>query len=264
MVEKAQVGDIEMHYQMTGEGFPLVMIAGFTANMDNWEPALLEQLSEHYRVLVFDNRGAGRTEGPGGTFTMKQFGDDTAGLMDALGIERAYVLGESMGGMIAQEAVLNHPEKVEKLVLCCTFCGGEEAVFPPSEVIEIMADRTGTPEEIARRGLQILFPEDFVDNNQKFIDDFINRTLEHPISEENAERQAEAIFGFSAYDRLPQIKCPTLVANGTADVIIAPVNSKTLTERIPGAKHIEFEGGGHGFPMQFRDEFVSALREFLG
>ena len=95
MVEKVRAGDIEMHYQMTGEGLPLLMIAGFTANMDNWEPALLEQLSEHYRVLVFDNRGAGRTETPEGTFTMKQFGDDTAGLMDALGIERLWLAGHA-------------------------------------------------------------------------------------------------------------------------------------------------------------------------
>lgn len=264
MTESVTVGDIDMHYRVMGEGRPLVMIMGFTANMDTWEPALLERLAARYRVLVFDNRGAGRTTAPPGAFSMRQFADDTAGLMETLGIESAFVLGESMGGMIAQEVALNHPEKVEKLVLCCTFCGGEQALFPETEVLEVLADRSGTPEDVVRRGLKIVFPDEWVESTPVQVEDFVKRALGHPISEENAERQAEAIFGFSTYDRLPQIDCPALVACGTSDVLIPPENSRILAGRIPGARLVEFPGGGHGFAVQFYEEFSTLLSEFLG
>ena len=96
-MEKVTVGDIDMCYQVIGEGHPLVMIMGLTANMDWWDPELLESLSKRYRVLIFDNRGAGRTDAPPGEFTIKQFADDTAGLIDTLGFDHAHVMGVSMG-----------------------------------------------------------------------------------------------------------------------------------------------------------------------
>ena len=264
MTDSVTVGDIDIHYRVMGEGKPLVMIMGLTANMDTWEPALLERLAGSYRVLVFDNRGAGRNSAPPGTFSISQFADDTAGLMDALGMGRAFVLGESMGGMIAQEVALRHPEKVEKLVLCCTFCGGEQAIFPGPEVLEVLTDRGGTPEEIVRRGLEIVFPDEWVESNPEQVEDFVRRALLYPICEENALRQGEAIFGFSTHDRLPGIDCPVLVACGTDDVLIPPENSTILADRFPDARLVEFPGGGHGFAAQFHEEFASKLSEFLG
>lgn len=262
--ESVTVGDIDIHYRAMGTGEPLVMIMGLTANMDTWEPAMLDLLAERYRVIVFDNRGAGRTGAPPGDFSIAQFADDTAGLMEALGIERAFVLGESMGGMIAQEVVLRHPEMVEKLVLCCTFCGGEEAVFPEPEVIALLTDREGTPEEIVRKGLKIVFPEEWLNTNEEQVEDYVRRALLHPISVENAFRQGAAIFGFSAYERLPGIECPVMIARGTEDVLIPPVNSRILADRIPGSRLVEFPGGGHGFSAQNIEDFTSLLCEFLG
>ena len=263
-MDTIKVGDIDICYRTQGGGYPLVLIRGFTASMEEWNPLLVDALAERYRVLVFDNRGAGNTTAPPGSFTMKQFADDTAGLMEALGIDRGYVLGESMGGMVAQEVVLNHPEKVEKLVLCCTFCGGDEAVFPSQEVIELMADRTGTPEEITRRGLPLLFPDAWIEENPDAIDAVVSRALKYPMAEENVERQFEAILGFSTFERLPEIECPTLVACGTVDRIVPRENSRILSGRIPDSTRIEFDGAGHGFMEQCREEFVEKFLEFLG
>jgi len=117
---KVKVDDIQIYYEVRGEGFPLVMIQGLSDNLDCWDPRLVEELSRKYKLVMFDNRGAGRTDISYREYTMKLFADDTAGLMDALGISKAHVLGLSMGGMIAQELVLNYPEKVAKLVLCST------------------------------------------------------------------------------------------------------------------------------------------------
>ncbi len=264
MSEKVRVGDIEMNYRLVGEGKPLVMIMGLTASMDVWHPGFVEELAGRYRVLLFDNRGAGRTGAGEAPFTMRQFADDTAGLMDALGIERAFVLGESMGGMIAQEFAINHPGKTEKLVLMCTFCGGEQAQFPSQEVLDVLADLTGTPEDIARRGLTIGFPDEWVRSHPEVVEDVVSRTIQNPMSEENALKQGMAVFAFCTYDRLPEIRCPTLVMCGTEDVLIPPTNSRMLTDRIPGAKLVEFEGGGHGFHTQFHDSVAREVMSFLG
>ena len=118
---KVKVNDIQIYYEVHGEGFPLVMIYGSTGRLDGWDPRLVEGLSKHFKLVLFDNRGAGRTETSNREYTVRLFADDTAGLMDALGISKAHILGISMGGAIAQELVLNYPEKVSKLVLCSTY-----------------------------------------------------------------------------------------------------------------------------------------------
>ena len=263
-MEKTRVGDIDICYQVMGEGHPLVMIMGLTANMDWWDPQLLEDLSSRYRVLIFDNRGAGRTEAPPGEFTIKQFADDTVGLMEAVGIDRAHVLGVSMGGMIAQELALNYPEKVDKLVLCVTFCGGQESVLATPEVMAKLVDRSGTDEERMRRTLTLLFPEEWLKENEKYFDEFFERYMRAPITDENALRQFMATTTFSTYDRLPLIDKPTLVACGAEDILIPPENSRILADRIPGAELIAYDGAGHGYINQCREEFTDALVGFLG
>ena len=108
---KVKVNDIQMFYEVHGEGFPLIMIQGLTANASWWDPRWIQTLSEKFKIIAFDNRGAGRTDISDREYSIKLFADDTASLMNALGIPRANVLAISMGGMIAQELVLNYPEK---------------------------------------------------------------------------------------------------------------------------------------------------------
>ena len=263
-MDKVCVRDIDMCYRVMGEGHPLVMIQGLTANMDWWDPRFLEDMSSRYKVLIFDNRGAGRTEAPPGEFSIKQFADDTVGLMEAVGIDRAHVLGVSMGGMIAQELVLNYPEKVDKLVLCVTFCGGQESVLATPEVMAKLADRSGTDEERARRTLTLLFPEEWLKEHEEQFDEFFASYMKAPVTDENALRQFVATTKFSTHDRLPLIDKPTLVACGAEDILIPPENSRILADRIPGAKLIAYEGAGHGYISQCQEEFTDALIGFLG
>lgn len=261
--KKVRVRDIDICYRTTGEGFPLVMIMGLTANMDWWDPEFIDALSKKYHVVLFDNRGAGRTQAPPGQFSIKQFADDTAGLMDALGIELAHILGVSMGGMIAQELALNYPEKVKKLVLCVTFCGGEKTVYASREVLEKLTDLSGSLEERVKRFSTLLFPEEWLLQHPEYLDDFMKRYMIAPTSDQNAARQFMATTTFNTYERLPQIKCPTLVACGSEDVLIPPENSRIIAERIPGSRLVEFKGAGHGFINQCRREFLEILFDFL-
>ena len=111
-MQRVKVGDIEIAYREYGAGFPLVKIVGFASTMDGGDPELVAALADRFTVITFDNRGMGETGAGTRPFTVEQFAEDTAGLMDALGIESAHVFGISMGGFIAQELALRHPEKV--------------------------------------------------------------------------------------------------------------------------------------------------------
>jgi len=134
-MSQAKVNDINMYYDVQGEGFPLVMVMGFLGNANCWDPRMMLPLADRFKLIVLDNRGAGRTDISEREYSIKLFAQDTVGLMDALNIPRAHVLGISMGGMIAQEVALNYPKRVEKLILASTFCGGAHSVlFAPADL----------------------------------------------------------------------------------------------------------------------------------
>lgn len=244
---KVRVNDVQIYFELHGDGFPLVMINGLGGHLDTWNADHIRELSKRFRLILFDNRGAGRTDLSDKEYSIRLFADDTAGLMDALKIPRAHVFGISMGGMIAQELIINYPETVEKLVLCSTSCGGVKAVQPSMDVVQLlMADRSRlSPEEIVRRDMPIILTEDFVKNNPDFVELHVQQTLKAPISEEGFIRQVNAIMNFDTYDRLSQIKAPTLILQGKRDILVPPENASILAEAIPNAKLVYFENSAH-------------------
>ena len=137
-LKKVHVGDIDIAYKMIGKGEPILLISGLGAGMNGWEPSTLEELSSSNRtVIVFDNRGVGNTTTGTKQFSIQQFANDTAGLMDGLKLQKADVLGYSMGSFVAQQLTLTHPEKVNRLILHGASCGGKEGVPPSPEVVEL-------------------------------------------------------------------------------------------------------------------------------
>ncbi len=262
-MQKVTVGDVEMRYRLVGEGPPVVLIIGFTANLEWWNPRLIEDLSQQNQLLLLDNRCSGGSSFGTRGFTMKQFANDTAGLMCALGMTRANVMANSMGGMIAQELVLHYPWMVEKLVLNCTMCGGLRSKPPSLSILRRMADRSGTQAEKLRKNIDILFPPLFIAEHPEIIDELIEAVDRDPVNPKTALHQAFALLRFSTYRRLPSIRCPTLVLAGTEDILIPPKNSRILAERIPNAKLRFFEGGGHRFTAQYPVEVAQAVNEFI-
>lgn len=142
-MSKAKVNDINIYYDVQGDGFPLVMIMGFLGNADCWDPRLTPELSDKFKMIMFDNRGAGRTDVSDKEFSMRLFAEDTVGLMDMLNIPKAHVLGISMGGMIAQELALNYPGRVEKLILSSTLCGGPHSILIDTADLNRMSSLLG-------------------------------------------------------------------------------------------------------------------------
>jgi pimeloyl-ACP methyl ester carboxylesterase len=169
-----------------------------------------------------------------------------------------------MGGMIAQELALNHPGKVEKLVLCSTYCGGERSVQPSNEVMQaLMPDREAiSMEEVARMTIPLIITEEFLKNNpgvEEFVFQQITKT---PISPEAFARQLNAIMDFDASDRLPYIKAPTLILHGKKDVLVPPENAPILNKAIPGSRLVYFDNSAHGL-IEETEKVLAAILDFL-
>lgn len=236
-----------MYYEIHGDGFPLLMIRGLSSDVYRWPLRLVKEISKHFKVVLFDNRGAGRTDKPDIEYSIKMMADDTTSLMNILNIEIAHLLGYSMGGSIAQEIVLNYPEKVKKLILCSTGCGGPKGI-PASEEVRtgLASNREGlSDEELLRNAMSIYFTESFILNNPDEVEEYIRRSLLAPIPPHSYRRQLMAAFRFSSYERLKNIKTPTLVLSGKEDILVPHENSILLAENIPGAKISLFDNLGH-------------------
>ncbi|MEM4919988.1 MAG: alpha/beta hydrolase [Candidatus Nezhaarchaeales archaeon] len=258
---KIRIGDVNIYYEIKGEGDPLVMIMGLAGNLDWWDPKMISELSKHFKLILFDNRGAGRSDMGQKQFSIKLFANDTAGLMNALGIPKANVLGFSMGGMIAQELVLNYPEKVKKLVLCSTFCGARRGVLPPPQPVPL-DDLAENPRKVMEFMARMIFTEEFINSNPQAFEDMIQRMLRAPITKEAFIKQFYAIMEFDTYDRLPQIKVPTLVLHGKMDILLPVENATILASAIPNAKLVILERSGHGLAEEI-EKVIAEIIDFL-
>ena len=260
--KKIRVDDIEMAYKMFGKGSPILLINGYSAPLDFWDLTLLKRLSSNHKVITFDNRGVGNTTVGNKTFSIPQFAQDTSKFLDALKIKKADIIGWSMGGMIAQELALSNPEKVEKLIIYASICGGNQSVPPSPEVLKIFSNQSGNTMERLQKFLPVLFPEQWRHDNPNFLYDLPKSSEQTTINTLN--KQTEAITNWTGTcNRLGNITQPTMVLVGTDDVLTSPANSILITEKIPGAWLIQIRGGGHAMMMQYPEKFSNIVETFL-
>jgi pimeloyl-ACP methyl ester carboxylesterase len=236
---------------------------GLGANATSWE-LQLPDFSRDHRVIAFDNRGAGRSDKPLGQYTMPQMADDAAALLDHLEIDAAHVFGMSMGGMIAQELALRHPQRVRSLVLGGTMAGGPNAIMAGPELIQQWISSSLLPlEQAIENGLRFLYTDEFIaKHKERLVKRALNMAHLQP-PPYALQRQVMAVIGFNTFERLAEIDKPTLVVSGTGDKVVPPENSRILAERIPGAELLEFEGAGHGFLAERAAETNAAVLDFL-
>jgi pimeloyl-ACP methyl ester carboxylesterase len=270
-----RVDSIELYYEEHGAGDPLLLIMGLAADSRAWLFQLPE-FSKRYRTIVFDNRGVGRSSKPAGPYTIHEMADDTAGLLDALRLERVHVVGVSMGGMIAQELVLRHPERVRSLVLACTYPEPDADIeqqrrFSVSQLGgSISADGEMSinvtaldPMMFFQHLLPTVFNPEFIMNELPKLMELFSGTLEFGFSLEAILGQVHAVMNHKATDRLHQITVPTLVITGDADRLVPPGNSDILARHIPNARLVKIPGGSHGFNFETPELFNREVLTFL-
>ena len=261
--QKVTVGDIDIAYKQLGKSNakPIILITGLGATMDTWSPLLLEQLtSSNYYVTIFDNRGTGNTTAGTKQFSISQFAKDTAGLLDALKIQKADILGWSLGSYIAQELTLANPDKVSNLILYASGCGGQSATPTSPKIIQIVTNASMSYQQRAEKQIPFLFPTKWFRANP----DYLNY-LPFPkesVSAQAIQQQLKAVANWTGTcNAISNITQPTLVIVGTDD---APLqDSLMLARRIPGSWVVQIRDAGHGLMYQYPSEFNRAVITFL-
>ncbi len=254
---------IRMYYEERGAGDPLVMIMGITARGAVWEKhaACWEQ---SFRCILPDNRGVGLSDKPAGPYTSAQMADDYAGLMDALGIARARVIGCSMGSIIAQQLALRHPQRVRSMVLMCTWARCDRYA---RDVFQHIIDIKGhlRPEEFATYIQLLIFAKPFWDNDAAYAEMKDGRTAPDPLPQpvHGLEGQAAACMNHNALGDLDRIDCPCLVIGGRSDIFTPVWMAEETAARIPGCELHLYERAGHAFHWEKIDDFNPRIRDWF-
>ncbi|MGH7312321.1 MAG: alpha/beta fold hydrolase [Candidatus Rokuibacteriota bacterium] len=260
---KVRVGDIEMFYVEAGTGEPLLLIMGLSGDHLAWG-FQMAALAERYRVIAFDNRGAGQTDAPDLPYTTRMMAEDTRGLMDVLDVERARVVGVSMGGMIAQELTLRHPHRVRALHLGCTLARPDPYLAALNATWQELRVQMGREPTLRAMGFW-LFAAATYNERPEFVEMIVQNALAnpHPQSVTGFLRQTEAVERHDTLDRLAEIRCPTLVSVGEEDILVPPRFSQQLAARVPGARLDLVPGGGHVYFWERPDVFNSLCLDFF-
>lgn len=245
---KVEVAGREFHYERAGSGEPLLLIQGMSGTHVSWGKQFKGALEEGFDVVAFDNRGIGLSAPVDGPFTILEMAEDTAGLLETLGIESAHVVGISMGGMIAQELALAHPGRLRSLTLGCTYCGGPGSQLMPEENLQkiVAGLASGDRDKAIRAGYEVNLSPAFRADEDHFAA-FHEMATTVPAAKATIELQAQAIFGHDTSGRLGEIGAPTLIIHGTEDGVLPFPNGEQIASLMPGARFEVFDGTGHMF-----------------
>jgi 3-oxoadipate enol-lactonase len=242
------VGDIVLDCERSGEGPPLLLIMGMSGTALHWGEPFLDELRRDFELLAYDHRGVGRSSRLEGSLTIEQLARDAAGLLDALGVASAHVLGISMGGMVAQELVLARPELVRTLTLGCTYCGGPGSSLTSPEVFQRLSAPmlAGDREASLRAAWQVNVSPQLARDGDAYAR-FLAIAQERAVAVAVIMAQMQAIGAHDTSARLGSVVAPTLVVHGTADELLPSENGRLIASLIPGARLEIMPDTGHLF-----------------
>ena len=255
-------GEVRLAYDVRGQGEPLLLIQGLGYPRWGWGP-IVDPLAERFTVVSFDNRGIGSSDVPRGPYSASAMAQDAAAVLDSAGIERAHVLGASLGGIVAQELALTAPERVERLVLACTTPGTRGHPMP-ARTIRLLFEMPRLPLETGlRRAIENALAEETLQRRPQLVERILALRLADPPDLPGWQAQAAAAMGFDALERLGEIRARTLVVQGTDDNVVDPRNAELLGERIPDARVELFPGTGHLLFWEEPKRFAEVVSSFL-
>jgi pimeloyl-ACP methyl ester carboxylesterase len=278
--KKVHVGDIDIAYKMLGKGDPILLFNGASDNMNAWDPSFLKGISSNHTVIVFDSRGVGNTTAGSKPYSIQLLANDTAGLLDALNLDKADVFGYSLGSFIAQQFAVMYPEKTNSLILVASMCGGKDGINQPPEFIKLQYEIVNkslnnvpiSQEEMKSlvtaslgSGWIRLHPESLdIPANMTFQQMKPGLSPDTMNNQNNVGHSWTATNWSGACDELARIAKPTLVITGTDDNLYVPHdNSFKIVEKIPGAWLVQIKDAGHAVMDQYPDEIGKILQTFL-
>ncbi len=280
-LEKVRVGDIDVAYKMFGKGDPIILFNGASDGMDAWDPSFLTGLSSNHTVIAFDSRGIGNTTAGSKPYTMQLLANDTAGLMDALKIPKADVMGYSLGSFIAQAFTISYPEKVNSLILVASTCGGKDGIDQPpefkklqSEIVNKSQNNVSITTEEIKSLVTASLGSGWIKLHPESLEGFENITslqqLKPGLPPEIANNQNNVGHAWTATnwsgacDELAKLAKPTLVIAGTDDNYYVPHgNALILAGKIPGAWLVQIKDAGHAVMDQYPAEISKIVNTFL-
>jgi pimeloyl-ACP methyl ester carboxylesterase len=275
--KKIQVGDIDIAYKMLGRGKPILLISGASSDMNAWKSSTLGNLSSNHTVIVFDTRGIGNTTTGSKPYTIQQLANDTAGLLDALKIQKADVLGYSLGSHVAQQLTVTHPDKVNRLILIAATCGGKESIPKSPKDITFMSELVNKSlneipinTEDIKKLLSIPMGSAWMKSHPNFLDTVPEaKDLFSGVPPNTMKQQSKAGTDWEATDwsgicdDLTELSNPTLIITGTHDNNVPIANALILAEKIPGAWLVQIKDAGHVLFAQYPDIVNRVLETFL-
>ena len=259
-----KVGKLDFHVTIEGEGFPLVLIMGLGAPGDKWAPNV-EVYKQYFKCITIDNRGAGRSSKPElESYTTKDMSEDIIGIMDSLGIKKAFINGVSMGGAIAQHVVLDHPDRVRALILTSTYASVSNTFKRAIEVLQSSIDQLD-PVTFKRLNQWMTFSKDF---QRDKMDEMISiekkdREYPYPMPKYAYKAQCNACLNHDTSKRLGEITVPVLIAAGDSDLFMTLEKTMELKNGIHGSKLYLCPGGGHVHQWEHLDEYNNITLQFL-
>jgi len=258
------VTDVTVNYVRRGSGEPMLLIQGMSGNHLSWGEPFLTELERDFDLVAYDHRGVGKSSAVTDPFTICDLADDAAALLEALGWETAHVVGISMGGMVAQELALRHPQRLRTLTLGCTYCGGEGSALTSSEVFTKLAEAmmSGDRERAIATSYEVNVSPGYGADKSAYAT-FYDMATALPTPVPVIMLQAQAVQSHDTLDRLDQIKVPTLVIHGTVDEMLPYSNAVLMAARIPGARLVTLEDVGHMFWWEQPERSAQAIRELV-
>jgi len=260
---KVKANGIEMYYEIHGKGPPLVLVPGFTVNHLFWIP-FLPFLSKHFQTIIFDNRGAGKTDSPDSPYTIDLMAQDILALLDKLRIEKAYFIGQSMGSVICQKIGYMTPKRVEKMMLCGTFVNVKEtAKYAFHSFGKLFAEGL-PPDRVIELYFPLIFSDAFLSDQAKMA--VLKKMIQEdpcPMNLIGYQRQMEALQYFNSDPILPKISVPTLVLGYELDICTSLEAAKYVANKIPKAKFRVIKGVGHNGLAEKPEVFLKEILDFF-
>jgi pimeloyl-ACP methyl ester carboxylesterase len=258
----AKSGNIELSYERGGDGPPLLLIMGMSGTKHHWGEPLLGDLRRDFDTIVYDHRECGDSTKTGEPFTIADLAEDAAGLLRALDVESAHVMGISMGGMVAQELALGHPELIRSLTLGCTYCGGEGSRLSSEATLRRLAEgmSSGDRERAIRTAWEVNVSPSFAAREEIYAT-FLANGLRYGVAVPVIMEQMRAITGHDTSARLPELAAPTLVVHGTLDEMLPVENGHMIAGLVPDARVEIFDGVGHLFFWEEPQRSAELVRE---